>query len=335
MSAPLTYEQLIDRIVEQHPGLSARFQEIARFVVQNPNDVALSSLKTLAGRIGVDPSALVRFAQRFEFSGFTDMQRVFQSRLLSAAPGLAERVDGLRRELRGIGRGPSVFRELVLADIAALHELLDIIPDRQFDNAAEILAQARTIYIIGQYRAFPIAHYLRYAMIHFRRDVRLIDGAGGLAAEQARAISADCAMIAVSFRFYAREVVDIVEATDERGVPIVAITDSKLSPLMRHAKEAFLVPAGEHNFANSLAAPVCVARSLVIAMANRLGTDLGDLLPQPPGAAPEVAQIANETTRLSRSDVYAASAKRRARRPSSKPTGKARPSETAATKSSS
>ena len=279
MAAPLTYELLINAIGERHPAMSRRFQQIARFVVQNPNDVALESVKAVSAGAGVRPSSLVRFAQSFDFAGFSEMQRVFQARLLSAAPGFSERINALKAELgsRADGTNLAFLRDLVISDIAALEHLLDAIDEAALQRAVALLARARTVNVIGQLRAYPIANYFRYVLTHLRRDVRLLDGAGGLAAEQAQLIDADSVLLAVSFRHYAREVVDIVEASHGRGVPIVAITDSQLSPLAKHADVYFEVRGGESNFARSLAAPMCLAQALVIALAHALGSDVPEL----------------------------------------------------------
>lgn len=289
MVAPLTYEQLITEIAERHAAMSKRFQQIARFVVQNPNDVALESVKTISATAGVQPSTLVRFAQSFDYAGFSDMQRVFQSRLLTAAPSITDRLNALNKELghRAGEPGPSALRDLVIGDIAALQHLLESTPEDSLDQAAALLSAARTVYVIGQLRAYPVANYLRYALTHLRRDVRLLDGAGGLAAEQAQMMDADCVLLAVSFRYYAREVVDIVEAAGKRRIPIIAVTDSQLSPLAKHATLAFEVPEGEFNFSRSLAAPMCLAQALVISMASRLRPEsAGEPLP---GRQPETA----------------------------------------------
>ena len=275
MVAPLTYEQLITEIAERHATMSKRFQQIARFVVQNPNDVALESVKAISATAGVQPSTLVRFAQSFDYAGFSDMQRVFQSRLLTAAPSLTDRLNALRKELDGQAGSsrPSALKDLVIGDIAALQHLMESTAEQDLDRAAGLLSGAGTVYVIGQLRAYPVANYLRYALTHLRRDVRLLDGAGGLAAEQAHMMDERCVLLAVSFRFYAREVVDIVEAAAGRDIPIVAITDSQLSPLAKHADVAFEVPEGEFNFSRSLAAPMCLAQALVISMAKRLQQD--------------------------------------------------------------
>lgn len=272
MVAPLTYEQLITAIAERHGTMSKRFRQIARFVVQNPNDVALDSVKKISATAGVQPSTLVRFAQSFDYAGFSDMQRVFQSRLLTAAPSFTDRLNALRKELGGQAgdSDQSTLRDLVIGDIAALQHLLESTSEESLGDAATLLSEARTVYVIGQLRAYPVANYIRYVLTHLRRDVRLLDGAGGLAAEQAQMMDGHCVLLAVSFRYYAREVVDIVEAASKRGIPIVAITDSQLSPLAKHATVAFEVPEGEFNFARSLAAPMCLAQALAIGMANRM-----------------------------------------------------------------
>ncbi len=276
MVAPLTYEQLITAIAERHGTMSKRFQQIARFVVQNPNDVALESVKTISATAGVQPSTLVRFAQSFDYAGFSDMQRVFQSRLLTAAPSFTDRINALKKELGGQAGEPhqTSLRDLVIGDMAALQHLLESTPEQSLEHAAALLSEARTVYVIGQLRAYPVANYMRYVLTHLRRDVRLLDGAGGLAAEQAELMDEGCVLLAVSFRYYAREVVDIVEAAAGRDIPIVAITDSQLSPLAKHATVTFEVPEGEFNFSRSLAAPMCLAQALVIGMANRLPQEM-------------------------------------------------------------
>lgn len=98
---------------------------------------------------------------------------------------------------------------------------------------------------------------------------------GGLATHMARAARPTDVLIAVSFRFYATEVVNIVEESAAQGVPIVAISDSTLSPLAKNAKVLFAVPEHEYTFSRSLAAPMCLAQALAVALAARLqqGTD--------------------------------------------------------------
>ena len=74
----------------------------------------------------------------------------------------------------------------------------------------------------------------------------------------------------MSFRFYATEVVNVAEETAARGVPIIALTDSTLSPYSKLARILFAVPEHEYTFSRSLAAPMCLAQALSVALAARL-----------------------------------------------------------------
>jgi DNA-binding MurR/RpiR family transcriptional regulator len=54
----------------------------------------------------------------------------------------------------------------------------------------------------------------------------LLDSSGGLSTHVANTIETDDVLLAVAFRFYATEVVNITEIVAKRGVPIVAISDT-------------------------------------------------------------------------------------------------------------
>ena len=54
--------QVTDRIEAEFPRLSPQLKRAARYVLDSPDDVALSSMRALATRADVHPSALVRLA---------------------------------------------------------------------------------------------------------------------------------------------------------------------------------------------------------------------------------------------------------------------------------
>jgi DNA-binding MurR/RpiR family transcriptional regulator len=275
---PNDYEDLIRLIHDRFEGMSKTYQRIALFLTQNPNDVAVNSVNATAERCGIHASSFVRFAQFLGYRGFKDLQALFQRRLATAAPGFEARVRALGTELETRG-DPGEFgflRDLVLRDIASLEGLLrDIAPDRLI-AAATILEGADVIYLVGQLRSAPVVDFLRYVLTMLGKRCLLLDASGGLATHIARTMGPKDALIAVSFRFYANEVVNITEAAASAGVPIVAITDSTLSPLAKSARVLFPVPEHDYSFSRSLAAPMCLAQALVVALAARIQDDRSD-----------------------------------------------------------
>jgi DNA-binding MurR/RpiR family transcriptional regulator len=271
-AVPRNYEGIVNLITGEYPRLSAGFQQIARFFTQNPNVVALESINAIAAKCGAHPSSLVRFAQSFGYSGFKELQSVFQTRLATAAPGFRERIGALEGELsRNVDHGNLGFlKGLVVRDMAALQGLLESVTEAMLADTAALLTEAETVYVAGQLRSEPIASLLRYLMTMLRRRVVLLDPAGGLAQEMAATMTGRDVLVAIAFRHYAKEVVAIAEIAAAAGAPVVAITDSQLSPLAKDARVLFAVPEDEYTFSRSLAAPMCLVQCIAVAAAARL-----------------------------------------------------------------
>lgn len=268
----MDYEGFVQLIQVQYDGLGRSSQVIARHLIQNPNDIAIQSINDIAGRCNVHASSLVRFAQALGYEGFKELKEIFHRRLATAAPGFENRVTALKNDLRKHEQGsPKAFlRDLVARDIATLQDLYNDVAETDLVKATALLQKAEIIYIAGQLRSAPIAVFLRYVLTMLDRRVILLDADGGLATHMAQVMRPRDVLLAISFRFYAKEVVSIVEAAHAAKVPVVAISDGNLSPLAKCASVLFSIPEGEYAFSRSLAAPMCIAQALMIALAARL-----------------------------------------------------------------
>ena len=272
---PKSYEDLIRVIHDRYEAMSKTYQKIALYLTQNPNEVAVMSVNAIGEKTGIHASSFVRYAQSLGFRGFRDLQAVFQRRLTTAAPGFDARVKALEDEL-GAKEDRSdlgFLRDLVVRDLTSLQDLLATVSAEQISAAASLLEAADTIYLLGQLRSAPVAELLRYMLTMLGKRTVLLDAGGGLATHMARAIRPDDLLFAVSFRFYATEVVNIVDAVAARGVPVLAISDTTLSPLAKSARVLFAIPEHEYTFSRSLAAPMCLAQALMVAFAARLQKD--------------------------------------------------------------
>ena len=278
---PADYEDLIRIIHERYDGMSKTHQRIGEYLTQNPNDVAVMSVNAIAETCGIHASSFVRFAQSLGYSGFKDLQTLFQKRLSSAAPGFEARLRALEAELTGQGdkEHSSILGELVVRDVASLQDLLASIPPDHINAAVRMMDKAKTIYLAGQLRSSPVVFLLHYILTMLGKPAVLLDDSGGLATYRARLMTDKDLLFAVSFRFYATEVVTITEEAKDRGIPILAITDSTLSPLAKSADLLFSVPEHAYTFSRSLAAPMCLAQALATALAAKMQRDSAPRIP--------------------------------------------------------
>jgi DNA-binding MurR/RpiR family transcriptional regulator len=268
---PTTFDELKNAIAENYPGLSRQLQQIARFVLEYPEDMALETVAVIAKRATVQPSSMIRFAQALGFDGFSDMQQVFRSVLVSRSGNYRDRIETLRRQSEGDGSAPgAVLADSVEESIHALQLLQENTSSEDLERAIDLLAAANDIYVLAERRAFPVAFYLTYAIGRLERPVHLLDGIGGMLSQQVSNIKKQDAIIVVSFPPYSPSVVELLAEQNQRGITTVSITDSAISPVAMEANVAFGIKQQEERAFRSLVAPMCLAQSLVVGLGHRL-----------------------------------------------------------------
>ena len=270
-AVPATFEALRAAVAARYDILSKRFQQFARFALEHPNHVAIETVAVIAKRSGVQPSTLVRFANAFGYAGFGEMQRVFQSALLSDVPSYTERVrQSMQLDETMSGNSPKVIlQEFCGANVASIRHLENVVTAESMARAVALIAKANVVHVVGVRRSFPVAAYLSYALSLAEHRTHLLTGLGGQLPEQAKMSAMGDLLIAVSSHPYAAETQAVVEAVAARGIPVIAITDSVLSPISRFAKVCFEIHDAELRGFRSQTAVLCLAQSLVIAAAVR------------------------------------------------------------------
>lgn len=266
---PTSADDFRATLLERYDSLSKRLQQIARYVLDEPNAVALETLTVVAERCGVQPSAVVRFAQSFGFSGATQMQRLFRDGLISnnAALGYSERVRKFNESSDEDIQDRSLIGEFVRGNLLALQNLEQTVSETDMRTGVELIANAETVFVVGFRRAFPVSSYLAYSLQQLGKKVLFIDGVAGLARQQAMTITARDLLIAVSFKPYSEETVELVEIAVGNGAPVFSISDSMVSPIARAATLVLQVIEAEVRSFRSLATSICLAQALVIGFA--------------------------------------------------------------------
>ncbi len=266
---PQSFEALERRLIEIEPHLPKRLRQAAAFALQHPDEVALGTAAAIARSADVQASTLVRFAQALGFAGFSDLQEVFRSRLRNRWPDYSERLRALHENARDSGDPIHLLFGFANSATASIARLREGVQRRDLDRASRLLARARTIHCLGQRRAFCVAHYLTYALAQLGVSACLIDNVGGLGPEQLARAGADDALIAISFSPYAPFTVDLARRARRSGAPLVAVTDSALSPLAGLADVRFEIVESDFGSFRSLAATFCLAMTLAVAVAER------------------------------------------------------------------
>lgn len=261
-SAPATIEAFHERLIATSDGLPKRLRQCADYIAGNIDRIAVSTVAELAAGAGVPPSALMRFCQLLGFSGFSEMQRLFRESYVAGRPDYATRLQNLRDH--GAGSALALLAEFVEAGRQSLEGLAKGIDDRALDAAVGHLAKAGMIHVIGYRRAFPVASYLAYALEKMDIPAMLHDGTGKL--DHSHALRPGDALLAITFAPYSTETVALAEQAAARKLPVIAITDTAISPVAARAQALLTVSEVDFGAFRSLSATLALAITLAVAV---------------------------------------------------------------------
>lgn len=266
---PRTSEEVRAAILARYEGLSKRLQQIARYVLDEPNAVALETLAVIGERAGAQPSAIVRFAKAIGFESASQMQKVMRDGLIAGSTvlGYSERVRQFSENARDSAGPADVLAEFVEGNVLAMNNLRELVDGADLRAAVDLIAQADTVYVVGFRRSLPVSSYLAYSLQQLNKRTVFVDGVGGLTKLQIQSIREGDLLIDVSFHPYADETIQAVQTAISHDAKVLSISDSLVSPTAKPATLALQVKEAEIRKFRSLAATMCLVQALVISYA--------------------------------------------------------------------
>jgi DNA-binding MurR/RpiR family transcriptional regulator len=252
---PLPLGQELDvRVAEVRGQLSGNDERILTFLREHLDELAFHTADSLAQGIGVSAAAVVRFSRRLGYLSFRELRDRARNELQSARDG----GDPSPRAPADSTLGRKVER-----DVASL-ELLPRMLEEPLAAAAEVVAAARTTWFLANRETFGIAVYAQRLMHQVRADVRLVDPSF---ADALRAVGPDDALVACSFRPYARQTLELVAHARAARARVVFVTDGRGHDFIEAADVVLAVPVESPTMLLSFVPAVCVLEALVAQVA--------------------------------------------------------------------
>lgn len=245
-------------------------KRIAAYILENYGKAAFMTASKLGKLVGVSESTVVRFASVLGYDGYPGMQRALQEMLRSRLTS-TQRIQQAGELLDQ----QDVLGAVLNSDMENLREMEAQADRGEFDHVVERIRTARHIYILGVRSSSFVAGYLNFYLHLMFENVTLVQSnAAGEILEQLFRIGPEDVLIAISFPRYSQITITAVQFARDRGAGIIAVTDNALSPTCQMADAALLAPCEMISFVDSMVAPVSILNALVVALANRMGTDV-------------------------------------------------------------
>lgn len=254
-------EYLLERIQNSYSKLSKGQKLIAEYISNHYDTAAYMTAAKLGETVGVSESTVVRFAAEIGYDGYPNLQKAMQEMI-------RDRLTSVQRIGVASNRITSgdVLSSVLSQDIKLIKRTMEETSGESFNAAVKAIVNARTIYIFAVKSSFALARFLGYYFELIFGNVKIIETTSKTQMyEQLFRIDKQDVMIGISFPRYSASTVDAMRFASERGATVIAITDTKTSPVTAISDCVLLARSGMASVVDSLVAPLSIINALIVA----------------------------------------------------------------------
>lgn len=259
---------VMQRITQNTQHMSKGQRRIAAYINANYDQAAFMTASALGEAADVSESTVVRFAMALGFEGYPELQRSLQELIRNRLTNLQ------RINLTANLTEESVLVNVLKGDTGNLRSTMEETDPKVFKAAIQTLLGADTIYIVGHRSASMLAQFLGYYLNFVFPHVKVVSSGVQDVADQVIRIGERDALVAITFPRYSNRTIEATRIAHKKRAPIIAITDSRISPVAQLADHCLLAKSDMASFVDSLVAPLSLINAIIVGCGLKRGDDV-------------------------------------------------------------
>lgn len=262
-------EQIAEKIKEMK--LTKADAVIADYILENLDTIGILTSSTLAEKIGVSDTSVIRFIRKLGFKGYSEFRSEMNARMaaqynkdqFSLMPG-----EKYAQTKERLNQG-SLISDVSTYILENLEKSFSKLDEQVINEVADILLGSRKKYIAGFRGTASCAYYLSKRLLMLVPDVVTIQHADASALESAMDIAKDDCLVIFSFPRYSEITRSLVRMVKEAGAKVILITDRQTSALAAEADIVIITKIEGLGFVNSYIVPFSVIEMILLAVSSR------------------------------------------------------------------
>ncbi|WP_282121353.1 MurR/RpiR family transcriptional regulator [Ruegeria atlantica] len=253
---------VLERLSEEWDALTPEAQKAARYVLENPTDVGVSTVREIAEAARVKPNTFVRMAQQVGFEGYEDFRAPFRDAIRQGRVSFPDRA----RWLQDIGKSGELgglYADMIGAAIRNIEETFAGIDAANLKAAAEDIWNCRQIFTLGVGVNNSNARNFTYLASTGMKQFHAIPRPGSTPVDDLAWADEQDVLIAITCHPYRTEVIDAIKLARQQGMTVVGISDSPASPVILNAQHGFVVAADTPQFFPSSVSTIALLETLL------------------------------------------------------------------------
>ena len=233
------------RLREARASLSAAEQQIARYIIDNPEEAALLTVRELAQRTFTSPSSVVRVCRSVGFEGYKELRRA----LVAELAALGDSGRHAEAELSPDDSVREVVDKVTRKNIQSLTDSQRLLSPEVVEACAHLLDRSRCVLLFGLGSSLLVAHDTYLKLLRLDKPCVVNDDWHSQLLSARNATPADVG-IAISYSGQTVEVIECMKALKANGAPTIAITRYSPSRVAELADYKLYIAANESLFRN-------------------------------------------------------------------------------------
>ncbi|MEO6317827.1 MAG: MurR/RpiR family transcriptional regulator [Acidimicrobiales bacterium] len=254
---------LVSRIESHADALPPAERRVAELVLADPSAAAFTTVAELGRRAGTSGATVVRLADRLGYGGWVGLQSEVRATIDQRLRPATERI----RE----HEVDDVLAATAAREAENVHRTLEAVDRASFERAVALLAhRRRVVRVLAGAAQDGVGATLSDTLDLLRAGVVRIGGSPVAVTSQLAHTEPGDVLVAIDLRRYERWVLEAAESTSAAGGLVIALTDSRLSPLARLAEVAFTITAEGAGPFDSHVGTLALANALATGVAAKL-----------------------------------------------------------------
>ncbi len=262
---------ILEILAQRIPDLPPKMASAARFSLDNPDYIALNSMRSAATKCGVTSPTMLRLARLLDFDSYTDFKNAFQQSVI--ADGFKDRAKKLTKNEISDGQ-KSILQSITESAVMNLEKTLTGSNPDDLTTMARLLLSARTPYVIGLGSLHSVATFMQVTGRMTLPGLRVPRLGEYTLIETLGAIGSEDVVLVLSVSPYAKGTADALRFAKERNATIMVITDRRSSPLLEFADYYFLTATSSLHYYPSFISTVAVIEALLATVVAEGGDEV-------------------------------------------------------------
>lgn len=261
---------ILERLAQELSELTPEARKAATYVLENPRDVGVSTVREIAEAANVKPNTIVRMARQVGFEGYDDFRVPFREAIRRGQADFPDRARWLQ-DIRKSGNMGGLYADMVQDALRNVEETFAGISAEQLKDAAEDIWNSRNVFVLGVGVNNSNARNFVYLASTGMTQFHAIPRAGSNPIDDLAWADSRDVLIAMTCKPYRNEVVEAVQVAHEQGLKVIGLSDSPASPVLRNAEHGFVLSADTPQFFPSSVGTIALLETLlsfVIAVAS-------------------------------------------------------------------